>query len=66
MSGDRDPHTTIGETRRLCDAAIDPKRLQVFEGAGHVDLMAADPELYESVVTNFLREHGVVPNDPPQ
>jgi uncharacterized protein len=66
MSGDCDRHTTIGETRRLCDAAIDPKRLEIFEGAGHVDLLAADPEHYESVVTNFLREHGVVPNDSPK
>jgi uncharacterized protein len=66
MSGDRDRHTPIEETRRLYEAAIPPRRLAVFEGAGHVDLLAASPGLYEKTVANFLHEHGVVPKNSPK
>jgi fermentation-respiration switch protein FrsA (DUF1100 family) len=66
MSGGRDQHTPIEETRRLYDAALPPKRLEVFEGAGHVDLLAAAPGPYEQSVINFLHEHGVVPKNSPK
>jgi pimeloyl-ACP methyl ester carboxylesterase len=65
LSGRHDQHTTIEETRRLFEAAIEPKRLQVFDRAGHVDLLGADDLLYERVVTGFLLDHGILPSGPP-
>lgn len=55
MSGERDRHTTIEETRRLYKRAAEPKRLVEFAGAGHVDLLAHDPALYEESIIVFLR-----------
>ena len=49
-SGDCDLHTTIAETRRLYDAALEPKRLVIFEGAAHVDLLAYDPGKYQEIL----------------
>ncbi|BBO34807.1 alpha/beta hydrolase [Lacipirellula parvula] len=55
MSGTKDEHTTIAETRRLYQTAVEPKRLVEFPDAAHVDLFAADPALYEESVLRFLR-----------
>ncbi len=57
ISGDLDRHTTLAETRRLFAAADEPKTLQIFEDAGHVDLLAANPTLYESVLDEFFQRH---------
>jgi pimeloyl-ACP methyl ester carboxylesterase len=53
-SGDCDQHTTITETRRMYDVANEPKRLVIFEGAGHVDLLAHDPSKYESQIVSYM------------
>lgn len=53
-SGDRDLHTTIAETRRLYDAAAQPKALWIVEGAVHQDLHAFAPAAYEERVLRFL------------
>lgn len=53
-SGDQDLHTTIAETRRLYDAAAQPKALWEVEGAVHQDLHAFAPALYEERVLRFL------------
>jgi len=57
LSGDQDRHTTLDETRRLYDAAVPPRRLCVFEGAKHIDLLSYDAELYETQVLLFLEQH---------
>ena len=46
VSGDRDLHTSIQETKRIYEAANHPKRLVVFKGAQHVDLLAYDKQKY--------------------
>lgn len=56
-SGDRDPHTTIAETRRLFAAAAEPKQLVVFQGARHQDLLEQNPPLYEEQVLTFLDQY---------
>ncbi len=53
-SGNLDQHTTIEETRRLFDAANEPKHLVVFEGAAHVDLLSHDPGKYENEIIGYV------------
>src|SRR4051812_2081814 len=57
MSGDQDQHTPLAETRRLFEVAAEPKSLQVFAGAAHVDLLSADPARYEAIVVDFLEQN---------
>jgi pimeloyl-ACP methyl ester carboxylesterase len=53
-AGDCDEHTTINETYGLFGAANDPKKLVVFNGAGHADLLAYDPSQYEDEIIGYL------------
>lgn len=57
VAGTHDRHTSVGETRRLYDAAAAPKTLWLVEGAGHVDLHAFGPAAYEANVAAFLARH---------
>ena len=57
MAGDQDRHTTSAETRRMFEAAKEPKELVFFEGAGHEDLLAYDPHQYGTAVLGFLARH---------
>jgi len=56
-SGSADQHTTEAETRRIFQAAREPKQLWLAEGAAHVDLHAYGAAAYEKVVTAFLSSH---------
>ena len=56
-SGSADQHTTEAETRRIFQAAREPKQLWLAEGAAHVDLHAYSAAEYEKVVTAFLASH---------
>lgn len=56
-SGNRDEHTTISETKRIFQAANSPKRLVIFEGAGHVDLLANNPSKYENEIIGFINDN---------
>jgi fermentation-respiration switch protein FrsA (DUF1100 family) len=49
-TGDRDRRTTLGETKRLYQAAREPKRMVVFAGAGHDDLLRHDRDRYQEIV----------------
>ena len=55
-AGDRDLHTPLSETTRLFEAAAEPKRLVLFQGADHTDLLDYDPEKYSEIV-NFLNTY---------
>ena len=55
-SGDCDLHTTLAETRRLYEAALEPKSLVIFEGASHNDLLAYDRNKYQEIFA-FLDSH---------
>lgn len=57
VGGTDDRHTTIAETRRLYETAIEPKELWLVEGAAHVDLHAFNASAYESRVSAFLLKH---------
>lgn len=53
-SGERDEHTTADETRRMFDAARRPKKLVLFGGAAHVDLLAFDQQKYEKEIIGYV------------
>lgn len=55
-SGDHDEHTTIIETNRMFEAANEPKKLVVFNGAGHVDLLDYDSVKYESEIVEYMNQ----------
>ncbi len=57
VSGAMDRHTTLAETRRIFDAANDPKELWIVDGAAHVDLHAFDPKGYEEKILAFLEKY---------
>lgn len=52
-SGNCDLHTTLAETRRLYEAAPEPKRLVIFDGASHRDLLAYDRDEYLEILEFF-------------
>jgi alpha-beta hydrolase superfamily lysophospholipase len=54
VSGSADRRTPVHEARVLFDAAPEPKRFWVVEGAAHVDLEAHNPDEYWRVVLQFL------------
>ena len=53
-SGTRDQHTTHAESRRIFDAAREPKQFWAVDGVAHVDLFNAGPEAYRKTVIAFL------------
>ena len=52
--GAEDQHTTLEESRRLFDAASEPKQLWVVGGAKHVDLYPVTKKEYEQHVVGFF------------
>ncbi len=57
VSGQDDHHTTVSETRRMFQAAAEPKSLWLVEDAAHVDLLHAEPVEYRRRITEFLELH---------
>lgn len=55
-SGDRDKHTPIGETNRMFDTSSEPKKLVIFNGALHEDLLAYDPGKYENEIIGYINQ----------
>jgi fermentation-respiration switch protein FrsA (DUF1100 family) len=53
--GDRDRIIPVGQGRRLFDAAPEPKRLVVVEGADHNDLSIVGGEKYIDTLSEFVR-----------
>lgn len=56
-SGAMDRHTTVAETRRIFEAAKEPKELWIVDGAAHVDLYAFEPERYKTKISAFLAKY---------
>jgi fermentation-respiration switch protein FrsA (DUF1100 family) len=63
LHGDRDEVVPLSEGRALYAAAPEPKRLHVFEGLGHSDLVTAGSE-YTAVITDWARELMANDGDP--
>ncbi len=54
VAGERDRHTPLSESRRLFEAAPEPKALWVLPGAAHVNFHRFDPVEYERRILEFL------------
>jgi hypothetical protein len=52
--GDRDEVIPVAQGRRLFDAARDPKRLLIVEGAGHNDLSIVGGDSYLGSLADFI------------
>ena len=52
-----DQHTTLDESRRMFDAASEPKELWVVNGAKHVDLYPVAKKEYEQHVLDFFGKY---------
>ena len=57
LTGSEDQRTTMEESKSLLDAITSPKELVVFEGIGHEDLFAKDPDRFKKSVIQFLNQH---------
>ncbi len=57
IAGEEDRHTTLEESRRMFDAAPDPKELWVVPGAAHVDFHRRVRAEYEQRVLDFFDRH---------
>lgn len=55
ISGEVDTRTTPDETKKLFDAANQPKRIWLVPNAGHVDLYRVNQVEYEKRVLEFLK-----------
>jgi dipeptidyl aminopeptidase/acylaminoacyl peptidase len=56
MAGDSERVLKMVEIEYLFGCLPEPKRLVVFSGAGHEDLLAVNPRRYAREVSKFLRE----------
>src|SRR5688500_13641634 len=56
MAGDAEMVLKMVEIEYMYGCIPEPKRLVVFPGAGHQDLLAFDPRRYSRAVTQFLRD----------
>ncbi|MGH8762825.1 MAG: alpha/beta hydrolase [Nitrosospira sp.] len=57
ISGTDDRHTTVAETRRLFDAARQPKEMWIVPGGGHFNMHAYVGKEYEDRILGFLERH---------
>lgn len=57
VAGAEDRYTTLEESRRMFNAAAEPKELWIVEGAGHVDLYELKREEYERRILSFFSGH---------
>jgi fermentation-respiration switch protein FrsA (DUF1100 family) len=56
IHGARDEIVPVAQGRELYEAAPEPKRLEVFEEAGHNDLVTFDGERWAAAIALFVRE----------
>ncbi|WP_232298014.1 alpha/beta hydrolase [Nitrosospira sp. NpAV] len=57
ISGTDDRHTTMAETKRLFDAARQPKEMWIVPGGGHFNMHAYAGKEYEDRILNFLESY---------
>lgn len=59
IAGELDRHTTLAESKRMFDAAREPKKLWVVPNAAHGNFHSAYPAEYERRVLEFLAGAGL-------
>jgi fermentation-respiration switch protein FrsA (DUF1100 family) len=60
IHGDSDQTVSFQHSERIFAAASEPKQLEIIPSGDHDGLDLVDPERYHSVVSEFLRDHGVL------
>lgn len=58
IAGASDCNTTLEQSRRLYEAAPEPKQFRAISGAGHVDYHALKTAEYEEKVLDFFSRYG--------
>jgi hypothetical protein len=56
FQGDRDDRVSVMEAQEILAALAGPKRLRIFEGAGHESLVKRQPEIWNTEVASFLAD----------
>jgi fermentation-respiration switch protein FrsA (DUF1100 family) len=56
VGGSEDLRTTLADTKRLFNAAVEPKELWIVKGASHEDFHAFTPDKYERRIFAFIRQ----------
>ena len=56
MAGDRDTRARPDEARSICDRVQTHASLSVYEGAGHLEHLAKDPDRFRDEILGFLHQ----------
>ena len=59
LHGDQDKIVPLSQGRKLYEAANEPKRFQVLEGAAHNDTYEVGGEKYWSTIETFIADHWI-------
>jgi pimeloyl-ACP methyl ester carboxylesterase len=65
LAGDSERVLKLMEIEYLYGCLPEPKRLELFPGAGHNDLLAHDPKRFARAVRSFLRDYAPRPAEQP-
>lgn len=66
LGGSKDMQTTRSETEDLFEnAGSEHKKLHIFDNAKHVDLFSYSPYTYKSIISEFMRNNGLLNNCTP-
>jgi pimeloyl-ACP methyl ester carboxylesterase len=57
IAGEKDPHPTIEDSRRLYESVPQPKELWVVPGAGHTDILGVAPAEYKERTIDFFAQN---------
>ncbi|HEX2026916.1 MAG TPA: alpha/beta hydrolase [Nitriliruptorales bacterium] len=64
VAGERDRIVPFAQSRRVCDAAREPKRFVAVSGADHNDIALLAGDRLVEAVAQHLTEHGILRQDP--
>ena len=59
LHGDQDKIVPLSQGRKLYEAANEPKRFQVLEGAAHNDTYEVGGEKYWRTIETFIADHRI-------
>tara|TARA_B100001123_G_C14430883_1_gene678655 strand:- start:194 stop:484 length:291 start_codon:yes stop_codon:yes gene_type:complete len=59
LHGDQDEIVPLSQGRKLYEAANEPKRFQVLEGAAHNDTYEVGGEKYWRTIETFIADHRI-------
>jgi fermentation-respiration switch protein FrsA (DUF1100 family) len=57
IHGEQDPIVEVNNSRKLYEAASEPKEILIISNAGHGGLLDKNPELFQSRVVDFLNTY---------